>query len=178
MALSLLRAIAEGEQRALAQLFRMTSGRTVAYLCRVLRDHDSVEDILIDTYVEVWRRASHFDGRSEVLTWIIGIARNLAMNWLKRHREYASLDAFEDEVFSEDPLEDHFQRALVWSALNDLPENHREILALALLREFPYEQIAALLHIPVATVKTRVFYAKAAMREQLRAMGVARADVL
>jgi RNA polymerase sigma-70 factor, ECF subfamily len=178
-ALCMLRAVAAGRREAFARLYAMTSERTAAWLRRVLHDRDSAEEILICTYVEVWRNAERFDGRSAVMTWIIGVARNVANNSLKVRRQRASRQAWHEALVSEDVgTDEESHRSIVNAALRALPQQHREILALALLREFSYSQIASVLTIPVATVKTRVFYAKAAMRTQLADMGIAREDVL
>jgi RNA polymerase sigma-70 factor (ECF subfamily) len=173
----LLQGVVAHQETAFTRLYGLTSDRVAAYLCRLLRDQDIVEDLVIDTYVELWRNAHKFDGRSAVSTWILGIARNLAMNWLKRRKTYVSLDDVETPA-DEQPPDDDSDRRVVSAGLAALPVHHREILALALLRELSYEEIGALLSIPVNTVKSRVFYAKAALRERLQAMGITQGDVL
>lgn len=157
----LLQAVGACEDGAFTRLYGMTSARVAAYLCRVLRNQEAVHDILVQTYVEVWRNARKFNGGSTAIAWIVGIARSLAMNQLGQ------------QASSEDD-----SRRRVLRALAALPQHHREILALALMREFSYEEIAMLLAIPVNTAKTRVFHAKAALREELQTMGIARQDAL
>ncbi|HEY8506886.1 MAG TPA: RNA polymerase sigma factor [Steroidobacteraceae bacterium] len=177
-ACALLEATFRGDEPAFARLYAMTSGRVSAYLCRVLRDREAIEDILTETYVEVWRGSGKFRHGSLVITWIIGIARNLAMNWLKRRTTHDSLDDADDIAAPDEGHDSESHRRIVSAGLSALPHHHREILALALLRELPYEEISALLHIPLNTVKSRVFYAKSALRSQLATMGIARDDVI
>ena len=178
-AAKLLRAAVAGEEAAFTRLYGLTSPRVAAYLSRLLRDRTVVEDVMIETYVEVWRNAAKFKGGSMVITWIIGIARNLAMNNLKRTKTYASMDDIAEPAAPASTADEAYaHRQAVTAGLNALSAQHREILALALLREFSYEQISNLLAIPVNTVKTRVFYAKTALREQLGTIGITRDDVL
>jgi RNA polymerase sigma-70 factor, ECF subfamily len=176
--MTLLREVRKGERSAFERLYRMTSGRVAAYLLRLTPGNSDVEDILIDTFVEVWRKPDAYRGHSTVSTWIIGIARNLAMNALRRRRTHGTLEEEAMVLAQESTNEDMARTRFVRTALRALPQQHREVLGLALMREFTYEQIAIVLAIPVNTVKTRVFYAKSALRAQLTAMGIARDDVL
>jgi RNA polymerase sigma-70 factor (ECF subfamily) len=175
---ALLREVAAGERFAFERLFRMASGRVAAYLLRLTPGNSDVDDILIETFVEVWRKPEAYRGHSTVSSWIIGIARNLAMNALRRRRHHGTLEEEAMILAQESTNEDIAHTRFVRAALRSLPQHHREILALVLMREFTYEQIAIVLAIPVNTVKTRVFYAKGALRAQLMAMGIARDDVL
>lgn len=176
-AITLLCRVAAGERSAFERLYRMTSGRVAAYLLRLTPGNCDVEDILIETFVEVWRKPDAYRAQATVSCWIIGIARNLAMNALRRRRHHDPLD--ETMMPPQESLNEDMARVrAVRAALQALPHQHREILALALMREFTYGQIASVLAIPLNTVKTRVFYAKSALRTQLMAMGIARDDVL
>lgn len=178
-ALRLVHAIRAGDDGQFSCLYAMTRPRVEAYLCRLLRDQSDVDDILIDTYVEVWRGAKHFRGESLVITWIVGIARNIAMNTLKRRRQCESLDAIPEPIApAANADEQRSRRRLVEKALAAIPRHHREILVLALLQETSYEQLSRLLAAPVNTIKTRVFYAKGILRAQLETMGVTRDDVI
>jgi RNA polymerase sigma-70 factor (ECF subfamily) len=177
-AVTLLRQVSAGEHTAFERLYRMVSGRVAAYLLRLTPGNSDVEDVLIDTFVEVWRKPDAYRGCSTVSSWIIGIARNLAMNALRRRRHHGSLEKEAMMLAQESTNEDMARTRFVRAALRALPQQHREILALALMRDFSYEQIAFVISIPVNTVKTRVFYAKTALRAQLQAMGIARDDVV
>lgn len=174
-ALQLIKACVDNDHVAFDRLYRMTCGRVNAYLCRILDDKNEIEDILTETYVAVWKNAGKFKQESMVLTWIIGIARNLAMNWLKRRKVHQALDDV-PEVMTEDltvkAMAERDRQELVHTALMNLTEQHREVLSLSLLKDFSYEDISNLLEIPVNTVKTRVFYAKSALREHLETRGV------
>jgi RNA polymerase sigma-70 factor (ECF subfamily) len=173
----LLASVIDGDRAAFARLYRLTTPRVSAYLCRVLRDKHVVEDILTETYTEVWRAAHKFNGSSMVITWITGIARNLAMNWIKRHKPFASLEEAPEPATVADN-DGRWRADVVSAGLRALPRHHCEILALALLEELPYEEISRLLAVPVNTVKSRVFYAKSALRSQFASMGIVRDDVL
>jgi RNA polymerase sigma-70 factor, ECF subfamily len=176
----LMNAVSHGDHAAFERLYRMTCKRVTAYLCRLLSDKQEVEDLLTETYIEIWRSAGKFKYESLVLTWIIGIARNMAMNWLKRrkmHRDLSEIPEIATEDSSVNAIEANDRALLVHKALMSLTDQHREALALALLKGFSYEVIANMLELPVNTVKTRVFYGKKALLEYFDKAGVGRNEV-
>jgi RNA polymerase sigma-70 factor (ECF subfamily) len=100
------------------------------------------------------------------------------MNRLRGDRRHDDIaDHPELAVTPEDPLEAGDARRLMRQAMTKLTLAQREILGLILLPEMNYPEIAGLLDIPLNTVKTRVFYAKEALREQLLGMGVTAYDI-
>lgn len=174
IAIELIDMVSKGDQDAFTRLYTMTSTRVCSYLRRLLRDIADVEDILVETYFEVWCSAGKFNNNSQVMTWILGISRNLAMNWLRRKKSYGIFLTLDD--IKEQQLVDELDMALVIrrdrelalnSALMKLTQQQREILSLVMLKEFSYDMLSEILKIPVNTVKTRVFNAKRALREKL-----------
>jgi len=138
------------------------------------------EDMMIDTYTEVWKSAKRFRGESKVLTWIIGISRNLAMNEFRKNRikehELNENMMIQPEQFHNCAGAEITQ--ILEDALTRLPNNHREVLDLIFLQEMNYEDISQIINIPVNTVKTRVYYAKEKLRDILNFMGVTKDDLL
>lgn len=167
----LIRAVSELNREAFHQLYKVTHEQVYSYLFRFMLDKDLVEDILAETYIEVWKNAKKFKYRSKVSTWIIGISRNLAMNNINRTKQYETLKDEHIPVV-EDNYCEHDIKIVLAKALKKLPEKHREILGLILLPEFSYQQISEILEIPVNTVKSRIFYAKDALKRTLISMGV------
>lgn len=178
--IELLRNVSKKDEDAFKELYELTHKRVFQYLYRLAGNKEMAEDIMIDTYTEVWKSARKFRGHSKVLTWITGIARNLAMNEFRRSKmKEDELD--EDLAYTPDQLSGYEQTEIsqiLKEALNRLPVNHREILDLVFLQEMKYEDISQIINIPVSTVKTRVFYAKEKLRDILTEMGVKRDDVL
>ncbi len=176
----LLEQAAQGDENAFKDLYELTNRMVFQYLYRLTNDRQRAEDVMIDAYTEAWRCAKKFRGRSKVTTWLIGIARNLAMSEFRRNRMY------EDELEEEIPyaagqlsaVETAEKSGIMEKALNRLPLKHREILDLVFLQGMGYEDVSRIVGIPVNTVKTRVFHAKDKLKQILKTMGVEKDDLI
>ncbi len=172
-------AVSKEDESAFRQVYEATHKKTFQYLFRFTNSREMAEDLMIDTYTEVWKSAKKFGGRSKVSTWIIGIARNLAMSHFRKNIGEDELD----EDISCAPTQfaakaDCERSDVLGKALDLLSPKHREVLDLVFLQEMSYEEISEVIGIPVNTVKTRVFYAKDKLREVFDSMGIKRDDVL
>lgn len=177
----LIRDVGKGDAEAFEQLYETTHKRVFQYLCRFTNDRYLAEDLTMDTYAEVWKSAGRFRGESKVATWLIGIARNMAMNEFRKNNKMKTQEL--DEGMSNPPAQFHAcvgteTAQILAEALNRLPISHREILDLVFLQGMNYEDISQIVGIPLNTVKTRVFYAKEKLRDALRSMGVAKDDLI
>jgi RNA polymerase sigma-70 factor (ECF subfamily) len=175
--LSLLQNIARGDRKAFAELYEATHHRISVYLYRLVRDQDLIEDILVETYTEVWKNSATFKGRSQVVTWIIGIARNIAFKEIRKrnwHEDIAQHGEIEAKGIDIDSME---RRELMQQAMDTLSIKHREILDLVFFQDLSYREVGTLIAIPENTVKTRVYHAKAALKKALAAMGINEGDV-
>ena len=92
----LLKKVSEGSEEAFKELYDLTHKRVYFYLYRLLRDKALVEDILVETFTEVWKGADKYKGKSQVITWMMGISRNLAMNELRKVKGHENIDDFPD----------------------------------------------------------------------------------
>jgi RNA polymerase sigma-70 factor (ECF subfamily) len=174
----LIKDVSRGDEAAFRQLYDQTYGRVTFYLQRLVSDESIIEDILVETYAAVWKGARRFKGKSRVTTWIIGIARNLAMKEIKKRKVHANLDDYPNLPNGSSPDPELFDRpALIKNAMSKLAPKHREVLDLVFFHEMTYPEVAKLLDVPVNTVKTRVFYAKDALRETFKHMGVKEDDL-
>ncbi|MGB9629390.1 MAG: sigma-70 family RNA polymerase sigma factor [Thermodesulfobacteriota bacterium] len=176
--IDLLKRISSGDEKAFKQLYDLTHRKIYFYLYRLVRRKQMVEDILVETYTEVWKNASKFKGRSRVCTWMIGIARNLAMNELKKLKVHEDIEEFEEQLqvspLEEDPLD---RKRLIQKALLKLSLKHREVLDLVFFHDLTYKEVSEILDIPTNTVKTRVFYAKESLKQSLNQIGVNKDDI-
>jgi RNA polymerase sigma-70 factor (ECF subfamily) len=176
----LLGSVSAGDEDSFSRLYEITSRRVFQYLCRLTHNKTMAEDVLIDTYTEIWRSARNFRGHSRVLTWITGIARNLALNGFRKCRmTECEIDAdmtSPPEQFGE--CVNAEMSRLLQRACDRLPANQREALDLLFMQGMRYEEISAIMDIPVNTVKTRVFHAKEKLRSILAQMGVKKSDVI
>lgn len=170
--LLLLRRIAGGDRAAFRDLFDAYYRRLSRFCARLLNDPQLVEEVVNDTLMVIWRKAESFNARSQVSTWIFGIAYRLAMKALAARQPRAGgIDAHgavQDEAAPSvaTQIEDTEVRELIEVALMQLSPEHRAVLELAYFMGCSCAEIAAIVDCPVNTVKTRLFKA----RERLRAM--------
>lgn len=170
--LHILKRIAGGDRQALTELYVRYQRPLFSYLLQLTPDYGLAEELLQDTLVAVWKSAWSFEGRSTVLTWLIGVARRQAYNTLRQRKlpfvheaELEGLSAAEPEA--EDFTLASVARAELVEAFKQLPPVHREVLVLVLVQELSYEETARALSIPVGTVKSRLCNAKRMLRTLL-----------
>jgi len=170
----LLAAVASGEQSAFERLYRLYEQRVYQYVCTLVYDPPLAEEIVGDTMLAIWRGAGTFAHTSRVSTWIFGIARHKALDAMRRtgrqQRETPLDEAVDQAHPQESPIEGvHRQQlaAVTQRALAKLSPEHQEVLRLVFYEDLPYDEIAVLLSIPANTVKTRVYYAKQHLKQQL-----------
>jgi RNA polymerase sigma-70 factor, ECF subfamily len=168
----LLEKVVKKDSRAFEALYELTSRSIFFYLYRLLQNREAAEDIHVEVYTQVWKNAGGFRGKSRVRTWMFGIARNLAYNEMRRENIRQTQDL--NETFSDEKTQriyaDFAQQQHIQKAMAAISVKHREILDLVFYHDLSYQEISSLLDIPENTVKTRVYYAKAAIREILLEM--------
>jgi RNA polymerase sigma-70 factor, ECF subfamily len=171
-----LGAAAGGE--ALRALYRSCAGKVMAVAFRILRDRGEAEDVVQETFLELWRRGEEYDARrASPSTWAVVIARSRAIDRLRARASAARAAAREPGTEepvapAAEPLERREERERVRGALAELPAEQREALELALYDGLSHREIAARTGQPLGTVKTRI---RVAM-EKLQARLVARED--
>lgn len=176
--LELLKRVSGGDEKAFRQLYDLTHKKVYFYLYRLLKGKEAAEDILVETYTEVWRCAKNFKGKAQVTTWMMAIARNLAMNELRKFKSHNNIDNFPNLSNDSIPDPEHFDKQrILKEAMLGLSIKHREILDLVFFHEMTYQEVSEILDIPANTVKTRVYYAKEALKEVLSRMGVKRDEL-
>ncbi|HWM47871.1 MAG TPA: sigma-70 family RNA polymerase sigma factor [Xanthobacteraceae bacterium] len=175
----LVRRIAAGDRLAMQVLFTRHHVRVYRFVLRLTRNATVAEDVISDVFLDVWRQAGKFEGRSAVSTWLLSIARFKALSALRR-RPHAELDDEMAETI-EDPADDpevDLQKkdkgSVLRECLSRLSAEHREIVDLVYYHEKSVEEVAQIVGIPEATVKTRMFYARKKLGELLKAAGVER----
>ena len=174
----LLAAVAHGDRSAFERLYHSYEKRVYQYVQTLVSDASLAEEIVGDTMLAVWRGAGSFACTSRVSTWIFGIARHKALDAIRRsarRRREVDLDGAVDLPHPHDRPDEgvlrHQLATLTQRAMAALTREHREILRLVFYEEQPYEEISTLLGIPTNTVKTRVYYAKQRLKEQLAHLG-------
>ena len=161
----LVERIATGDKLAMQVLFARHRTNIYRWLLRFVGNETVAEDLLSDVFFDVWQQAGRFERRSAVSTWLLSIARFKALS-VRRRRADAPLDETIEATVADsadDPemvLQKKSRGELVRAALTKLSPDHREILDLVYYHENSVEDCAMILNIPVATVKTRMFYAR------------------
>jgi RNA polymerase sigma-70 factor (ECF subfamily) len=176
---ALIARIAEGDREAMRVLYLRHQLRVHRFVLRLVRNQTLAEDIISDVFLDVWRQAGSFEGRSAVSTWLLAIARFKALSTLRRKREEELDD--EGAAAIEDP-EDNPETvaakrdtgAILRHCLTALTREHREIIDLVYYHEKSVEEVARIVGIPEATVKTRMFYARKRLSGLLKEAGVDR----
>ena len=157
--LALLDRIRRGDRGAFSELYRLYHPRLYGYLRRLLPNPATVEEVLDDVMLVVWKDARKFRGDAAVSTWVIGIAYRKALTAMRAERRYqAPLDRSADvsAVAGVSSHHDEWIRA----ALRQLSPDHRQVVELTYFSGFSYQEIATIVNCPVNTVKTRMFHAR------------------
>ena len=171
---ALLRAMAEGDEEALAELYTRRGPGLLAYLIGRLGDPPTAEDTLQGVMLAAWKGARRFRGESRVRTWLLAIARYQAIN-VQRRRGLPDAPVGEDLIDQGaeplEALERDAEREAVRRALHQLPVEQRETLELVFYHGLTGPEVATVLGIAPGTVKSRLHRAKARLRELLSAEG-------
>jgi RNA polymerase sigma-70 factor (ECF subfamily) len=171
--------IATGDRLAMQVLYARHHVRVFRFVIRIVRDESTAEDLISDVFLDVWRQAGRFQGRSSVSTWMLAMARFKALSALRRRpdEEFDEDSTVGIEDGSDDPhtsLEKKDKSALIKRCLAGLSAQHREIIDLVYYHDKSVEEVAAIVGIPENTVKTRMFYARKRLSELLKAEGIER----
>jgi RNA polymerase sigma-70 factor (ECF subfamily) len=174
----LIRFIAEDDQDAMRVLFARHNVRVFRFLVRMVGDAGLAEDLMSETFIEVWRKAYQFEGRSQVLTWMLGIARNKALSSLRRRRHSLEVDGTMMELI-EDPVDNPeviMQRrdrgSILRDCLRQLSPAHREIIDLVYYHGRSIEEVSQIVGVPQNTVKTRMFHARKRIAKLMAGRGL------
>lgn len=179
----LMLAFQQGDYASFESLMRKYYKRIFHFLCRMLGDRDAAEDVSQEVFLRVYQSAPKYRSNAKFQTWLYTIAKNLALNELRRQkRPMVSLDA---EVSSDggqmmrrqiadekgqDPSERirHLELVeAVKNAIEKLPENQRMAVILYRYEQMSYEEIAKSLEISLSAVKSLLSRARESLRKQL-----------
>ena len=171
---SLIKRIAGGDKLAMQALYARHHVGVFRFVARIVHDESMAEDLISEVFLDVWRQADRFEGRSAVSTWLMSIARFKALSARRRRKDAELNDTIEATIAdpADDPavtLEKKNQSELLRHALTKLSAEHREVIDLDYYHEQSVDEAAQVLGIPAATVKTRMFYARKKLGEWLKA---------
>jgi RNA polymerase sigma-70 factor, ECF subfamily len=167
-----------GDPDALSEVIAQYHHRLYRFLARLVQDDGLAEDLFQQTWIRVIEKVRQYDARRSFDAWLFAVARNLAIDVLRRRRD-GSLDApdasghpLADHLTAAgpDPLEqalDSERGAVLAAALAELPAIHREVLTLRFEEDMKLDEIAEVAGIPLSTVKSRLHRALAGLRTVL-----------
>ncbi|GII55936.1 RNA polymerase sigma factor SigK [Planotetraspora thailandica] len=160
----LLRRVARGDRAAFEEVYEQVAGQVYGLALRVLRDPAQSEEVAQDVLVEVWRSAARYEpSRGSARAWVMTIAHRRAVDRVRsaqaavnREERVARLDVRRpfDEVA--DSVEKTLELERLRRCLNGLTELQRESVTFAYYDGYSYREVAELLKVPLATVKTRM----------------------
>ena len=160
----LVQRCARGDDTAFAQLYDDTSARVFGLIVRVLRDPAQSEEVLQETYLDIWRHSARYDVKqASAMSWMMTIAHRRAVDRV-RHAETASAREGRYAVEQREVAFDSTSEAVVSSleaervrrAMATLTPVQREALELAYFGGHTHTEVAALLDLPLGTAKTRI----------------------
>ena len=188
---SLVRDVRRGSPTAFGAMMRRYNRRLYRTARAILKDDSLAEDALQEAYLAAFRHMDEFRGDAALGTWLTRIVVNQALQALRRTRRDRVVVPFEESDAQHEALnvadspdtgpENMLLRAqtrrLIERSIDALPEGYRTVFVLREVEELTVEETAAALDIPAATVRTRLFRAKARLRESLaQQMDVATQD--
>ena len=166
----LLQGILAGDESAFRMLFDRYSLSVLKVLYRLLHEPADAEDVMQETFLQFWHRSHQYDAeKASIPGYLTLIARSRALDLLRKRRP-GQADPNHDPGFENDPtlgLVQDESRTRVRQALMKLPQDQRECIRMAFLSGMTHEQIAAMLHVPLGTVKTRIRLGLRRMRGSL-----------
>lgn len=159
----LLRAMANGDMRALDELYTRHGRGILSYLIGLLGDRQLAEEVLQDVMLAAWRGAGQFRGESQVRTWLLSIAHLQALG-VMRGRKLLSVPLDEGILASTDDTDLRADTHTIRAALKELPADQRETLELVFYHELTGVEAAAVLGVAPGTIKSRLSRAKSTLR--------------
>ena len=174
---SLVRASQRGDQEAFALLVRRYQRRIFNLSVRMLEDEGDANESTQEAFVAAWRGLPGFRGEASFPTWLYRIAYRCCLRQLEQRKkedalhaaieaEHVLVESGTEQQAAEAPQR-HDLQALVHEQLEHLPLTYRAILILRHLHDQTYEEIAAILSMPIGTVKAQLFRARALLKERL-----------
>lgn len=177
---ALVQSIAAGDKAAFKLLYLRHHERVYRFVLRLTGIESMADEIVNDVFLAVWRHAGQFEGKSQVATWLLGIARHRAISACRRPRE-APLEEHVAAVI-EDPadspaasIEKHQRMDILRKCLAKLTPVHRDVIKLIYYQGNKIEQVAQSTGAPISTVKTRLHYARNRLGALLAEAGMDRA---
>ena len=158
-----------GERIAFEELFEMYQPRLKYYVRRLNGGDSGADDMLQDIWLTVFKKIHKLKNTEAFAVWLYRIARNKVYSGFRRKERFVSLPEESEFPVSpgSEPAFDANDAKNLHKALKKLKPYHREVLTLSFVEQMPYQSIADIVGCSVGTVKSRIFYAKQSLREEM-----------
>ncbi len=165
---SLLQEIAGGSQDALSRLYEQAAAAVYGFALSILKNPHSAEDVMQETFLQVFSSASSYQGKGKPMAWILTIARNLSLMKLREQKKFAQtpLEEMWDLQSEDKGLKIKEDKLLLDGVLQILTEEERQILMLHATSGLKHREIAEMLKLPLPTVLSK--YRRALLKLQKR----------
>jgi RNA polymerase sigma-70 factor (ECF subfamily) len=157
----LIHRVAQKDRQAFALLYQATAPKLLGTVLRILRDRGWADDVIQDSYLKIWQKAKQFqDGKSSPITWLVSIARNGAIDELRKHPAGRTMtsDELDDmpgrQSSAQEQLEDQRAANQLNYCIDQLEKDRQDMVRLAYLNGWSREDLASQFEQPVNTVKT------------------------
>lgn len=157
----LIRRVARKDRKAFALLYNATAPKLLGAVLRILRDRGWADDVIQESYIKIWQKADQFNtGKSSPITWLVSIARNSAIDELRKHptgRTTTSQELDElagQQVSAQEQLEGQQVTNHLNHCIEQLEKDRQDMVRLAYLNGWPREELAKHFEQPLNTVKT------------------------
>ena len=165
----IVRQCQDGERAAFEELFEIYQPRLKYYVRRLDSEGVNADDILQDVWLTVFKKIHKLKDAQTFAVWLYRIARNKVYDRFRRKDRILELPK-EDELpvsKSSEPIFDANDAVRLHKALNKLKPYHREVLTLAFIEQMSYQSIADVVGCSIGTVRSRIFYAKQSLRQEM-----------
>jgi RNA polymerase sigma-70 factor (ECF subfamily) len=171
----------DGDRGAFAELVDMYKGKLFHLAFRMLGNRQEAEDVVQETFLRTYEHLARYDDIHKFSTWIYRIATNLCIDRLRRRKPIYSLDAdvsngegldgysmlHSKELPAEQQVIISETQQVIKQAMDALPAKYKSAMALKYYQDLSLQEISEILHIPVATVKTRIHRGRDYLRRKL-----------
>jgi RNA polymerase sigma-70 factor (ECF subfamily) len=177
---ALLQLVAQRNLAAYEMLYRRHAQVMFNLITRIVRDSATAEDLLQDVFWQIWENANQYRGSGAALAWMMRVARNRALDHLRRQRvrppvvsdDAEEVEGIADAATTEEAVEIQMRRAQVQRALEAIPEDQRVCLELAYFEGLSQREIAEQTNLAVGTIKSRIRIGLEKVERLLRGSGV------
>ncbi len=169
--LQLIKAVAEGNPEAFEQLVRKYERRVFGTIHRYIGNDHAVEDIAQEVFLQVWRKAGQFKGKSSFSTWLYRIVTNKCLNYREKRSIRQTLP-LNDEIPENDMgLEQRYEKdreaKVVRAAIDKLPKRQRMALILSQFDGYSYKEISDIMKVSLSSVESLIFRARKNLKQEL-----------